>query len=355
METNKLPESLLEAVNYFADEGRAHDFLVQMRWPEGVRCAHCQSDKIGKLSISPLPLKDGQEEKDRKYRRVWNCKKCKQQFTAKVGTIFEDSALPLSKWLPAVWLVVNAKNGISSHELARHLNITQKSAWHMGHRIRTAIQRGGGIVRMDGVVEADESFIGGLARNMHRSRRKKVITGGGPVDKTPVFGLLQRHSEKAPVSRVIAKVVPNIRRQVLEKTIKQYVLEGAEIHTDACNSYNKISADYVHKVVDHAECYVKDGVHTNGLENFWSLFKRTIKGTHVHVAPFHLFRYLDDQTYRFNERAQDDRGRFLEAMRTVKDRRLTYRKLTGKPNPDEIKKIGPSSSGEGSGAASLPC
>lgn len=326
MKTNEMPESLLEAVAYFADETRAHDFLVQMRWPDGVRCARCNSDQVGNLSVSGEPGKE---------RRIWNCKACKKQFTAKLGTIFTDSALPLSKWLPAVWLVVNAKNGISSHELARSLNITQKSAWHMGHRIRTSIQRGGGIVRMDGVVECDESFIGGKARNMHKSRREKVITGTGGLNKTPVMGLLQRHSEKVPVSQVIARVVPNVRRSVLLPMVKKLVADGAEVHTDALKSYAKLSADYVHKVVDHAECYVKDGVHTNGLENFWSLLKRSIKGTHVHVAPFHLFRYLDDQTYRFNERKQDDKGRFVNAMQTVKDRQLTYRNLTGK-NRNEI-------------------
>jgi transposase-like protein len=223
MQENELSESLLEAVRYFEDEGRAHAFLVQMRWPEGVRCARCNSDQIGKLSISG---KAGKE------RRVWNCKTCRRQFTAKVGTIFQDSPLPLSKWLPAVWLVVNAKNGISSHELARSLGVTQKSAWHMGHRVRTAIQRGGGIVRMDGVVEVDESFIGGKARNMHADRREKVITGTGGMNKTAVMGLLQRHSEKVPVSRVVAQVVPNVRRPVLVSAIKQMVAEGTEIHTD---------------------------------------------------------------------------------------------------------------------------
>lgn len=324
MKEKELPESLLEAVRCFADETIAHDFLVQMRWPDGVRCARCGSEHIGKLSVSGEPGKE---------RRVWNCKACKKQFTAKVGTIFQDSPLPLSKWLPAVWLVVNAKNGISSHELARALDITQKSAWHMGHRIRTAIQRGGGIVRMDGVVEVDESWIGGLSRNMHKDKRAK-LTGTGGSDKTPVMGLLQRHSEKVTVSQVVARVVPHVRRSVLLPAIRKMVAAGAEIHTDANKSYSPLSNEYVHKVVDHAECYVKDGVHTNGLENFWSLLKRSIKGSHVHVAPFHLFRYLDDQTYRFNERAKNDQARFVNAMKTVKGRRLTYRKLTGKLDRD---------------------
>lgn len=322
MNTDELPKTLLEAVSYFADEDRAHAFLVEMRWPSGVRCARCGSENVGNLVKCGKPGKE---------RRLWNCKACKKQFTAKVGTIFEDSPLPLAKWLPAVWLVVNAKNGISSCELARSLGITQKTAWHMGHRVRTAIQRGGGIVRMDGVVECDESFIGGLARNMHADKRREKITTTGGGNKTAVMGLLQRHSSKGE-SRIVAGVVPSVKRKVLVGAIQKYVAPGAEIHTDKWVGYNRMPSEYVHKVVDHAECYVKDGVHTNGLENFWSLLKRTLKGTHVHCAPFHLFRYLDDQTYRFNERTENDQGRFLGAIRTVKGRRLTYKKLIGK-NP----------------------
>lgn len=330
MQENEAPKSLLEAVNYFSDESRAHDFLVKMRWPNEVCCANCGSKDIGRLVVSERTVQDKEGNPKILTRRVWNCKNCKKQFTAKVGTIFEDSALPLSKWLPAIWIVVNSKNGVSSHELARSLGITQKSAWHMAHRIRTAIQRGGGIVHMDGIVECDESFIGGLARNMHKGKREKKIKGTGGANKTAVMGLLQRHSEKVPVSRVIAQVVPTVRRSVLIGAIKKFVKEGAEVQTDAYCGYNRMPSEYIHKVVDHAECYVKDGVHTNGLENFWSLLKRTLKGTHVHVAPFHLFRYLDDQTYRFNEREQSDQGRFMGAMRTVKNRQLTYSALTGK-------------------------
>ena len=339
MNTEQLPKSLIEAVAYFADESRSHDFLVAMRWPDGVRCAHCNSKNIGKLVVS-IENKKGRTLKSGKViepytitRRVWNCKACKQQFTAKVGTIFAESPLPLAKWLPAFWLVVNAKNGVSSCELARSLGITQKSAWHMGHRIRTSIQRGGGIVRMDGVVEVDESFIGGLARNMHKDKRAQKIKGTGGTGKTAVMGLLQRHSEKKS-SRVVANVIPNVRGEVLKGEIRKYVLAGAEVQTDAWTGYNNMPSDYVHRVVDHAESYVQDGVHTNGLENFWSLLKRTIKGTYVHCAPFHLFRYLDEQTYRFNERKGDDQARFVDAVKTTKDRRLTWKKLTGKSKAD---------------------
>ena len=319
MTTEKLPESLLEAVTFFSDEGRAHDFFVSMRWPNGVRCAHCESANVGKLSVS----KDGK-------RRVWNCKNCKKQFTAKIGTIFNDSPLPLSKWLPAVWLITNAKNGISSCELARALKITQKSAWFLGHRIRMAIQRGGGIVRADGVFECDESFIGAKARNMHADKRAEKIKGTGSAGKTAVMGLLARHTSNDTVSKVVIRVVATTKRKELVKIIREHIPAGAEIHTDALPSYATLSSEYEHKVVDHAECYVQDGVHTNGLENFWSLLKRTIKGTYVHCAPFHLYRYLDEQTFRFNERKDKDgdQGRFLNVVKTTSGRRLTWKELT---------------------------
>lgn len=324
MNTELLPESLLQAVAYFADEERAHTFFVQMRWPDGVRCAHCDSSNVGALVVSGKPGK---------VRRVWNCKACKRQFTVKIGTVFAESPLPLSKWLPALWLVVNAKNGISSCELARALKITQKSAWFMGHRLRTAIQRGGGIVRADGVFECDETYIGAKARNMHTDvKRKRGIKGGdGMRAKTAVMALLARHGGGS--SKVVARVLPAMpKKKEAMGMIRTYVLHGAEIQTDAAAIYESLSPEYIHKVVDHAESYVQDGVHTNGLENYWSLLKRTIKGTYVHCASFHLFRYLDEQTYRFNARKDEDgdRGRFLDVAKTTVGRRLTWKKLTAK-------------------------
>lgn len=321
MNTEEIPESLLECVAYFADEVRAHDFFVSMRWPDGVRCAHCGSENVGNLSVS-----------NNGKRRVWNCKACKRQFTAKIGTIFAESPLPLSKWLPALWLITNAKNGISSCELARALKVTQKSAWFMGHRIRTAIQRGGGIVRLDGVVEVDETFIGGRARTMNakqKARRKSKSTGQWNL--TPVQALLERGKDGKP-SQAIAIQVANNRKKTLDRNVRHYVLKGAEVHTDELKAYEDLSDEYTHKVVNHAECYVKDGVHTNSLENFWCLLKRTIKGTYVKPEPFHLHRYLDEQTFRFNERRNEDgdRGRFLDVVKTTVDRRLTWKKLTAK-------------------------
>jgi transposase-like protein len=314
-----IPETLTGAIRYFGDAEKCHDFLAQMRWPDSVRCPHCDSTNVGGLV---------------KSRRVWNCKSCRKQFSVKVGTIFEDSPLGLEKWLPATWLIVNAKNGTSSCELARSLGVTQKTAWFMLHRIRLAMQDGS-IVKLKGQVEADESFIGGRARNMHRDKREKMkslSTGGkrnarGSVGKTAVMGLLERNAPDN--SRVRCRVVHGVRRHDLEGQVREHVEKGAEVITDQFRSYDKLHDEYVHQVINHAECYAKGHVHTNGLENFWSLLKRGIKGTYVSVEPFHLFRYLDEQAFRFNERKDNDKGRFLKAIASFAGKRLMYSKLIG--------------------------
>jgi transposase-like protein len=316
MNFEKLPKTLRGATVYFADQTNCHDFLVAIRWPNGLVCPRCGSDNVGKFVAS---------------RRLWNCKGCRKQFTAKVGTIFEDSPLGLEKWLPAVWQIVNAKNGISSCELGRALGVTQKTAWFMLHRIRLAMQDGS-FDRMNGQVEADETFIGGSARFMHKAKRPG---GTGAVGKVAVMGLLERNPEKR-ASRVRCKVVGTVRRKDLDPVVRQYVEKGAEVFTDALHSYARLADAYIHNVIDHAECYAKGHVHTNGLENFWSLLKRGLRGTYVSVEPFHLFRYLDEQAFRFNERKHEDgdRGRFLLAMSGIIGKGIRYAKLIGKDLKD---------------------
>jgi transposase-like protein len=312
METKSFPETLVEAAQFFGNEDNAFDFMVSLRWPKGVCCPRCESDKVSLIAT----------------RKMWECKGCRKQFSAKVGTIFEDSPIKLSKWFSAIWLITNAKNGISSCELARSLGVTQKSAWFMLQRIRVAMQNGT-IVKLSGTVEVDESFIGGKARNMHFGKRQRK--GTGPVAMTPVQGLLERHTGG---SRVIAKVMKNRRRVEAQKNVFEYVLKGSEVFTDALPSYNGLKAEYDHAVVDHAEKYVEGKVHTNGLENFWCLLKRTIKGTYVNVGPFHLFRYLDEQSSRFNERKDNDAGRFLKVCAGIVGRGLKYVDLIGKGGDD---------------------
>jgi transposase-like protein len=313
----ELPTTLQEAIGYFSDDTRALDFMVSLRWQNGkVTCPHCQADKVTFLAT----------------QKRWKCKGCRKQFSAKVGTIFEDSALPLSKWFPAFWLIVNAKNGISSYEIHRALGVTQKTGWFMLQRIRLAMQNGT-VVKIGGEVEVDETFIGGAARFMHKTRRKAKGIKTGPCHLTPVQGLLQRHGNKGQ-SRIILKVMKNRREREATKHVKEYVLKDATVYTDKLASYQNLGEEYTHKVIDHAERYVDGVVHTNGLENFWCLLKRTIKGTYVNVEPFHLFRYLDEQSFRFNERKDDDKGRFLKACAGIVGKGLKYVDLIGKGGED---------------------
>jgi len=299
-ENNDLPETLQDTITYFADAHHALAFMVALRWPDGVvRCSRCQSSDVLFMT---------------KWQK-WRCRECKLQYGPKSGTIFEESPLSLSKWIPVVWVIVNAKNGVSSCELARSLGVTQKTAWFMLHRIRLAIQQGGLVRTMSGTVEVDESFIGGKARNMHHKAkvRRGLVdsTGAHASGKTAVMALLERGKGKEKASRVIAEVVPNVGKMELLPRVRKYVLEGSRLESDEHWGYQGAKGFFDHKVVNHAEANVQDGVHTNGLENFWSLLKRTLKGTYVSVEPFHLFRYLSEQVFRFNERKDEDgdRGR----------------------------------------------
>jgi len=306
------PKTLQEAIIYFADAENCQKFLVELRWADGkARCPYCESLKVTYLQNAKL----------------WKCygDHPKQKFSLKVGTIFEDSALSLDKWLVAMWLVYNCKNGISSYEIARDLGITQKSAWHMLHRLRLVSHEGAFTNKLTGEVEADETFIGGKARNMHASKRARRITGTGTKDKVPVLGIMERGG------KVRTTVVPNRRKHALQSEVRKHVEAGSALYTDALLSYAGLDGEYAHQVVDHAVQYVDGQVHTNSLENFWSLLKRSISGTYVSVEPFHLFRYLDEQAFRYNNRKDmTDFDRFKLAASQIVGKRLTWNQATGK-------------------------
>lgn len=335
MSNEQLPTTLLEAVRYFSDPDTCLQFMINLRWPDGVVCPRCGSREVTFLANA----------------RVWKCrvKHDSQKFSIKVGTVMEDSPIALEKWLPAIWLITNAKNGISSYEIHRALGVTQKTAWFMLHRIRLAMHDGE-VDKMSGQVEADETYIGGLARNMHKDKRARVIKGTGGSGKTIVMGLLERHgidkSQKVidtldsegkkdkKASRVKVTVVPNTKKETVQKEVRDNVKVGSEVFTDELASYAGLSLEYVHEFVNHAEEYVRGHVHTNGMENFWSLLKRSIKGSYVSVEPFHLFRYLDEQSFRFNERKKTDHERFMEVASSIVNKRLTYKELTGNSLPE---------------------
>ncbi|MGD0841143.1 MAG: IS1595 family transposase [Candidatus Acidiferrales bacterium] len=312
----KKPRTLQQAMMHFANPEVCINTVAAARWSNGPECPAC----------------GGKEHYSLKTQRRWKCKECGRQFSVKLGTIFEDSPLSLDKWLCAMWLVANCKNGISSYEVGRDLGITQKSAWFMLHRIRLAMQNGS-LMKLGGKgteVEVDETFIGGAARNMHRDKHRRRITETGTKDKTPVMGILERGGE------VRAMMVPTRRKHHLQAEIRANVKAGSSIYTDALMSYQGLKhQDFEHQVIDHAEKYVDGRVHTNGLENFWSLVKRGLKGTYVSVEPFHLFRYLDEQSWRYNNRATDDNpmtdaDRFEAVLSQIAGKRLTLAEVTGK-------------------------
>lgn len=308
--TENGPETLMEAVQYFADEAVCLEQMKRIKWPDGkVACPKCAGEKIWTIAT----------------RNLFKCAACKKQFSCKVDTIFEQSQLGLSKWFVAIWLIANAKNGISSLELHRALGVTQKTAWFMLHRIRLAM-RTGSFRKMHGVVESDETFVGGRAANMHREKRERTITGRGGVGKAIVHGLLERGADGEP-SQVSATVVPNTEAETLMPEILHKVERDTVVCTDAAASYAGLHSRFVHKFIDHATRYVAGKVHINGMENFWALVKRMLKGTYVAVAPFHLQRYLDEEIWRFNKRRLNDGRRFATVMRGVVGRRITYRQL----------------------------
>lgn len=307
-----LPTNLKDAIVYFSDQDVAIDFLRDIRWPDGVECPTCGSKDVYYL----------------KTQRRWKCKNVhpKQQFSVKVGTIFEDSAIGLDKWLPAVWLVTNCKNGISSYELAKDLAVTQRTAWFMLHRVRHAM-RVLSFEKLSGECEADETFVGGKLTNMHkRARRRIQAKDGTNWGKTVVLGLLQRDGD------VRAAVAPSRNKRHIEQHLNTHLGADSQLYTDEWGVYEMCTNEskIAHQIIHHLEGYVNGRVHTNGMENFWSLLKRTLKGTYVSVDPCHLFRYLDEQCFRFNKRRLTDSERFLIVLAQTIHRRLTYDELTGR-------------------------
>jgi transposase-like protein len=314
------PQTLQKAIIHFANAENCLAYMAAHRWPHGVECPTC-----GRKDVSYLA-----------NQKKWQCKSAhaKRQFTAKVGTIFEDSPLSLQTWLPAVWLISTAKNGVSSCEIARSLGVTQKTAWFMLHRIRKAMQSGS-MMKLGGNggggVEADETFIGGKARNMHKNVHARRISGMGRnvQDKIIVMGLLERGG------RVHTEVIPDRQKHTLQPIVREHVEAGSALFTDEMGGYKGLGNDYLHQIIDHAVEYVNGRVHTNGIENFWSLLKRGLSGTYVSVEPFHLFRYLDEQVFRYNNRAtqknpRTDADRFSAVLSQVAGKRLTYAEVTGK-------------------------
>jgi transposase-like protein len=306
------PTTLQEAVIYFADPKNCREYLVARRWPNGVECPTCGSKQV---------------VFSEKHNR-WQCGSHhdRRQFTLKTSTIFNESPISLDKWLLTMWQLVNCKNGVSSYEIAKDIGVTQKSAWFMLQRLREVMQdpQTGG--KLSGEVEVDESFIGAKARNMHKDVKARKIQGRrGPYGKAIVAAVLERGG------KVRAKVVDKRRKAQLQSLVRENVETGSALYSDALKSYDGLGEEYAHEVVDHAIEYVRENVHTNGLENFWSLLKRGLHGTYISVEPYHLFRYINEQAFRFNNRKDmNDGERFSLAVSQITGKRLTWNQVTGK-------------------------
>jgi transposase-like protein len=321
------PKTLQQAILYFANPVNCREYLVARRWPDGVSCPRCGSKAVSFLA---------------KYNR-WQCSvhHDQRQFTLKTGTIMEDSPIGLDKWLMAMWMLGNCKNGISSYEVHRAIKVTQKSAWFMLQRIRKAMQddlTGG---NLQGEIKIDETFIGGKSRNMHRSRRnriKKALNTGlsGGAGKSIVVGMLELGK------RVRATVVADRSADSMQESVLGNVERGSTIYSDEFAGTWKMEDQYDHQVVNHLEEYVDGQVHTNGMENFWSLLKRGIGGTYISVEPFHLFRYVDEQAFRYNNRKDafgkplTDSDRFSTLVTQIVGKRLTFAEVTGKAGPSSV-------------------
>lgn len=317
------PKSLQDAIIYFSNPDNCVAYLASRRWPDGVICPICGSTKVSAFNPS---------------RRTWKCGSHhpRREFSVKVGTIFEESPIALDKWLMAIWMLVNCKNGISSYEFANDAKITQKSAWFVLHRIRLALATGSleKIGGGGGPIEIDETFVGPNPRKMHRDKRETRYKAISARPNQPVMGMLDREARQ-----IRAKVIPNVRRETLQNEILSQIEKGSTVYTDSAPAYDLLKAqDYLHEAVNHVKEYVRGEVHTQGIENFWSLLKRSLRGTYVAVEPFHLDRYVGEQVFRFNNRATKDNplsdyDRFDIAVSQITGKRLTFAELTGKaPN-----------------------
>jgi transposase-like protein len=311
--------TLADAIRYFTDEQVCIDTVAGMRWPDGPHCPAC--------------LMPDTRQHWLKTQRRWQCRDCGKQYSVKVNTIFEDSAIKLDKWLTAMWLLANCKNGISSYEVAKDIGVTQKSAWFMLQRIRLAMKNKS-LLKLGyqgGPVEMDETFIGGKLKNMHKSKKPKGPGFSGKAvsgtAKTIVVGMVERGG------RVRAEVVMERTHAVLRAVANKHIHPGATLMTDDWGGYK--GANFTHEIVNHAVEYVRGNVHTQGIENFWALLKRGLNGTYISVEPFHLDRYVDEQAFRYNNRATADNpltdaDRFALVLSQVSGKRLTYAELTGK-------------------------
>ena len=299
-------KTLADFLGHFKDEETCKKHFTAIRFRDGEYCAHCGHKTVYSFSGG------------KRYR----CAKCRQDFTIKTNTVFGDSKLTIKKWFIDIYLLTTTSKGISSVQLAKHVGVTQKTAWFMDHRIRSTLKQNNG--QLFGTVEVDETFVGGKAKNMHAKKRREKITGTGGVNKTAVVGLLQRGGE------VRANVTEDVTTLSLEKQIVTHAKIGSQLYTDEAAAYSRISKIYPHEVVRHAKGdFKRDEAYTNSIESFWAIFKRGYHGVYHQMSRRHLQRSVDEFAYRFNHRGDDSQQVFSDVVEKASlSVKLPYKNLT---------------------------
>ena len=295
--------TLIEAVRTYGDEASAEAWFINQRWPDGIRCPHCESDRVS--------------ERENRKPMPYHCRDCRRYFSVRTNSVLQSSNLSLSKWALAYFLFSTNLKGVSSMKLHRDLGISQKSAWHLAHRIRESWNETA--ERFAGPVEADETYVGGKESNKHESRKLKA--GRGTVGKVPVAGVIDR-----PTNRIATRVMESTTKEVLQGFVEERTEASAQVYTDEAAAYKGINRP--HEAVAHsAGEYVREQAHTAGIDSHWAMLKRGITGVYHHISVKHLPRYAGEFAGRHNNRPMDTSDQMVVMVRGAVGKRLRYQDL----------------------------